>query len=147
MQVSELMSKSVVSITPEETAALAARLLGRHNLGCLPVVTQEGRLRGIVTDRDLVLRCIAAENDPEATQVKEVMTRGVVAVTPQDDIREASRLMAAEQVRRLPVVDHGRVVGMLSLGDMARADSFTMEAASALSEISVNVRRGNLPNY
>lgn len=142
MEVRELMTSSVVSISPEETAELAARLLSRHNLGALPVINAEGRLRGIVTDRDLALRCIAAENDPAHTRVSEVMTRGVVAVTPHDDVREASRLMAAEQVRRLPVIDQGKVVGMLSLGDMARAEAFSMEAAGTLAEISSGVRQG-----
>lgn len=143
MEVRELMTKHVISISPDETASLAARLLGRHNLGALPVVTQEGRLRGMVTDRDLAIRCIAAENDPASTKIKEVMTRGVVAVTPSDDIREASRLMAAEQVRRLPVIEHGRVVGMLSLGDLARTEGFSMETAGTLSDISSGIRRGS----
>ena len=147
MEVRELMSRNVVSVSPEETAETAARLLCRHNLGALPVVSGEGRLRGMVTDRDLTLRCIAAENDPTVTKVKEVMTRGVVAVTPDDDLREASRLMAAEQVRRLPVVEHGKVVGMLSLGDMAKADGFSMEAAGALADISSGVRKAGTFQY
>ncbi len=142
MEVRELMTRSVISVSPDETAELAARLLSRHNLGALPVVNAEGRLRGMVTDRDLALRCIAAENDPTVTRVSEIMTRGVVAVTPGDDVREASRLMAAEQVRRLPVVDRGKVVGMLSLGDMARAEGFSMEAAGTLADISSGTRRG-----
>ena len=64
MQVRDLMSSSVVSIAPGESAALAARLLARHNIGSLPVCGTDGRLRGIVTDRDIVLRCVAAEEDP-----------------------------------------------------------------------------------
>lgn len=64
MQVKDLMSSGVVSITPEENASLAARLLARHNVGALPVCTSEGSLRGIITDRDIVLRCIAAESPP-----------------------------------------------------------------------------------
>ncbi len=140
MVVSQLMNPNVVSITPDETAALAARLLQRHNVGSLPVCSLDGRLRGIVTDRDIVLRCVAAESVPEQTKVREIMSRGVVTVTPDADVREATRLMASEQVRRLPVVSDGRVVGMLSLGDMAKNMSFDMEASKALSEISSNVK-------
>ena len=113
----------------------------RHNIGALPVCGADGTLRGIVTDRDIVTRCIAAESDPEQTRIREIMTRGVTTVTPDDDVREATRLMASEQVRRLPVVQSGQVVGMLSLGDMARHHSYDMEASKALSEISTNIRR------
>ena len=74
MQVRDYMSPSVVSITPEESAALAARLLARHNVGALPVCGPEGNLRGMVTDRDIVLRCVAAEEDPARTRVKDIMT-------------------------------------------------------------------------
>ena len=141
MRVSDIMSSQVVSITPDENAALAARLLQRHNIGALPVCSADGALRGIVTDRDIVTRCIAAESDPEQTKIREIMTRGIATVSPQDDVREATRLMAAEQVRRLPVVQGDQVVGMLSLCDMARHRAYDMEASKALSEISTNIRR------
>ena len=74
MRVRDLMNPSVVSITPEESAALAARLLSRHGLGALPVCGEDGSLRGIVTDRDIVLRCVAAEEDPAQTPVKQIMS-------------------------------------------------------------------------
>lgn len=140
MQVRELMSPSVVSITPTESAALAARLLSRHNIGALPVCGEDGSLRGIVTDRDIVLRCVAAEEDPATTPVRSIMSRHCAVVTPEDDIRLAGRLMAAGQVRRLPVVEGGQVVGMIALGDLARTHSCDMEAGKALAEISENIR-------
>ena len=135
MQVRELMSPSVVSITPTESAALAARLLSRHNIG-----GEDGSLRGIVTDRDIVLRCVAAEEDPATTPVRSIMSRHCAVVAPEDDIRLAGRLMAAGQVRRLPVVEGGQVVGMIALGDLARTHSCDMEAGKALAEISENIR-------
>ena len=141
MLVKEIMSKNPVTISQEESAAVAARLLSRHNLGSLPVCGSDGRLRGIVTDRDIVLRCVAAENDPDITPVREIMSRSMITVSPEDDVRSAAQLMAGRQVRRLPGVDKGKVVGVLSLGDMARSDRFDMECAKALSEISANVRR------
>ena len=141
MQVRDLMNPSVVSITPGESAALAARLLSRHNLGSLPVCGEDGGLRGIVTDRDIVLRCVAAEEDPAQTQVKDIMTRNCATVSPGDDCREATRLMAAQQVRRLPVTEGGKIVGIVSLGDLAKCQAFDMEAAKALSEISENIIR------
>lgn len=141
MLVSELMNDSVVSISPDEPASLAARLLFRHNIGSIPVCTQDGKLRGIVTDRDIVLRCVAAENDPETTPVREIMSRSVITVSPDDDVRQATQQMASGQIRRLPVTKDGRIVGMLSLGDMAKTHSFDMEASKALSEISSNIRK------
>ena len=141
MQVREFMNQSVVSITPGESAALAARLLSRHNVGSLPVCGEDGGLRGIVTDRDIVMRCIAAEEDPAQTPVKDIMSRNCAVVSPEDDAREATRLMAAKQVRRLPVLEDGKVVGMVSLGDLARSHRYDMEASKALSEISDNVKK------
>ena len=142
MQVSELMNPSVVTIEPTSSAALAARLISRHNIGALPVCASDGRLRGMVTDRDIVLRCIAAEEDPAQTLVRDIMTRECATVAPGDDCREATRIMSAQQVRRLPVVEGGKVVGMISLSDLARSRRFDMEAAQALCEISENIVRG-----
>ena len=139
MEVRDLMNPSVVSIAPTASAARAARLISRHNVGALPVCSGDRRLRGVVTDRDIVLRCVAAEEDPAQTMVRDIMTRNCATVAPGDDCREASRVMSVQQVRRLPVVEDGKVVGMISLGDLARSHRYDMEAAQALSEISENV--------
>ena len=141
MQVRDLMSQGVVSITTGESAALAARLLSRHNVGSLPVCGEDGRLRGIVTDRDIVLRCVAAEEDPSKVPVRDIMSRNCAVVSPNDDAREASRMMAAAQVRRLPVTEEGKVVGMVSLGDLAVSQAYDMEASKALADISDNVKK------
>lgn len=139
MQVKDLMTPNVVSIGPTDSAALAARLISRHDVGALPVCSGDRRLRGMVTDRDIVLRCIAAEDDPAQTPVRDIMSRGCVTVSPSDDCREAARRMAEKQVRRLPVVEDGKLVGMLSLADMARSHRYDMEAAQALCDISENI--------
>ncbi|NLV49936.1 MAG: CBS domain-containing protein [Clostridiales bacterium] len=141
MLVSEIMHTGAVTVLPTDSADKAARLLARHNIGVLPVVSEDGKLRGMVTDRDIVVRCVAAENDPAETPLKEIMSRIVVTVSASDDIREAARKMTAEQVRRLPVTENGKLVGMLSLGDLARSGNCSMEAAKALSEISSNLHR------
>lgn len=141
MFVRDLMNSAVVSITPEESAALAARLLSRHDLGSLPVCGQNGRLVGIVTDRDIITRCVAAGEDPSRVPVQDIMSRTPVTIAPGDDIHAAARQMAARQVRRLPVVEGGKVVGMVSLGDLARNHRCDTEAAEALSDISANPKR------
>ena len=139
MQVRDLMNPNVVTVEPSSSAALAARLISRHNVGSLPVCGEDRRLRGVVTDRDIVLRCVAAEEDPAQTPVRDIMSRGCATVSPGADCREATRLMSAHQVRRLPVVEEGRLVGMISLSDLARSGRFDLEAAQALCEISENI--------
>ncbi len=140
MKVHELMTGRVISVTPEDSAASAARLLNRHNIGALPVCTEEGRLRGMITDRDIALRCMTGAGDPEKTPVREIMSRGILTATPDEDVKNAALTMAKGQVRRMPVVADGRVVGMLSLGDLAKEQNCKMEASEALSEISANLR-------
>ena len=141
MQVRDLMNPNVVTVEPGSSAALAARLISRHNVGSLPVCGEDRRLRGVVTDRDIVLRCVAAEEDPADTPVREIMSRNCAVVSPEDDAREASRMMAAAQVRRLPVTDGNQVVGMVSLGDLALSQAYNMEASQALADISDNIKR------
>lgn len=141
MRVQDLMSKSVVTITPEESAALAARLLSRHELGSLPVCAADGTLVGIVTDRDIITRCVAAGEEPGRVPVRDIMSPAPSVITPETPISAAARLMAQRQVRRLPVVEQGHVVGMLSLGDLARSRRTDTEAAAALSDISASLRR------
>lgn len=139
MFVKDLMSPSLITIEPGASAALAARLISRHNVGVLPVCAEDRKLRGVVTDRDIVLRCVAPEEDPAQTPVRDIMTRRCACVSPEEDCEAAARLMSERQVRRLPVVDKGRLVGMISLGDLARSHRYDMEAAQALSEITENV--------
>jgi len=134
------MTSGAVSVTAEESVAAAARIMSRHNVGSLPVRGGNGSLVGIVTDRDLVLRALASGEDPATFPVGRVMTAKVTSVSPNDTLRRAAGLMAREQVRRLPVVENGKLTGMLSLSDLSAGGS-DMEAASALTEISRNVSR------
>lgn len=136
MKVRELMSQNTVSLAPDNSVMDAAEALARHHIGMIPVCAPDGRVRGIVTDRDIVLRCLACESAPESTRLREIMSRGVISVTSDADVREAAQTMASEQIRRLPVIDGGRLVGVLSLGDLARCVRFDMEASKALSRIS-----------
>ncbi len=141
MKVKQIMAGNVVSVGPRESVTHAARLMKRNNLGALPVCAEDGRLRGIVTDRDIVVRCVAGDDDPDETQIREIMSRGVATCSADDEAEEALRSMTMGRVRRLPVTDGGRLVGMVSLADLARSEYYTMEAAEALSEISGNILR------
>ena len=141
MIISEIMNRSVVSCAPDEPVSHAARLMARYNVGCLPVCSQDGHLRGVVTDRDIVIRCIAEGSDPNTTNVSELMTRGVVTAAPDENTSELATKMGSVQVRRMPVVMSGKVVGIVSLGDLAKRSACDMEAAQALCDISLNVRK------
>lgn len=139
MKVSDIMSDRVVTIDEREPVIAAARLLKRMNLGALPVTDRGGKLVGMLTDRDIVLRCVALGGDARTMTAGDVMTRGVVTATPDVKVDDAAKRMGRGQVHRLPVVENGKLVGMLSLADMAR--KCDMEAAAALADISSNLRR------
>ncbi len=136
MKIREVMSGTVVRIHPEETVAVAARALEHYNVGALPVCGGDGRLCGVVTDRDLVTRCLAAGRSPGSTSVREVMTANVISARPDMDADLAAALMGQAQIRRLPVTQNGKLCGMVSLGDLARREDTNQEAAQALSAIS-----------
>ncbi len=138
MKVSDVMTGRVISVSPQENAAVAARLLSRYNIGALPVCTKEGKLRGVVTDRDIVLRCVAADDDPRQTKVSDLMTRRIVSIGAEESADAAAALMAREQIRRLPVEQDGKLVGIVSLADLARRADYSAQTAQTLGEISSN---------
>lgn len=144
MKVRDVMTSPAIKIHPEETVEVAARTLAHYNIGILPVCGGDGRVCGLVTDRDLVTRCVAANRSPATTSVREVMTGQVLTVKPDMEAGVAAHLMGREQIRRLPVVEDGKLCGMISLGDLACTEDSVMDAADALLEITSNIsdRRG-----
>lgn len=141
MLVSDIMTDQVISISEDEPITAAARLLKQNNIGSLPVRDNKGKLKGIVTDRDIVLRCVAAEEDPSDVKVSEIMSRNLVTISSSEEAENVAQSMAKSQIRRVPVTDNGILVGIVALGDIARSSQYEMEAAEALSEISAAFRR------
>ena len=139
MKLRDVMTNPVIRIHPEESVAVAARTLEHYNIGALPVCGNDGRMCGLITDRDIVTRCLASGRSPVSTTVRDVMTANVIAARPDMDTALAAGLMGREQIRRLPVVENGRLCGMVSLGDLARREESIMEAVDALTEISSNL--------
>lgn len=139
MKIRDVMTYPCIRIRPEESVSVAARTLNRYNIGALPVCGSDGRLCGVVTDRDIVVRCLAADRSPLSTTVKDVMTSQVIAAKPDMDAALAASLMGREQIRRLPVVENGKLCGMVSLGDLAQSPECSIEAGDALVEISGNL--------
>ncbi|WP_002150508.1 CBS domain-containing protein [Bacillus cereus] len=133
-QVRELMSTHIVHCTPLDNVYEAAVKMKEESVGLIPVIENQ-QIVGLVTDRDLVVRGIA-EKHPGSNQITNVMTTNIVSVSPDDSIEKATELMAQYQIRRLPVVESGQLVGMLALGDLAIRKSADDQAGFALSEIS-----------
>ena len=138
MEIKDIMTQSVVSIDPNESVEVAARTMTRHNIGALPVCSN-GKLCGMLTDRDIVTRCLAANRQPGSTQVRQVMTEQVTAVRPDMETGAAAHLMGRLQIRRLPVVENGKLCGMVSLGDMAVREETVLDAGDVLADVSSNL--------
>ncbi|MDM5187182.1 CBS domain-containing protein [Bacillus sp. DX4.1] len=132
--VKELMSTDIVQCTPLDNVYEAAVKMKEEAVGMIPVV-ENNTVVGLVTDRDLVVRGIA-EKHPGSNKITNVMTTDIVSVSPNDPIEKATELMARHQVRRLPVVENGQLIGMLALGDLAVTEQADDQAGFALSEIS-----------
>ena len=141
MKIRDVMTNQVIRIHPEESVAVAARALTHYNVGVLPVCGADGTLCGVVTDRDLVTRCVASGKTAEKTQVRDVMTGRVICAPPDMEVGVAAHLMGREQIRRLPVVEQGKLCGMVSLGDLASHEETASNAADALEDICANISR------
>ena len=139
MKIRDIMTQPAIHVSPTETVESAARTLTHYNIGILPVCSSEGELCGLVTDRDLVTRCMASGKPPAQTVVREVMTGRVLSVQPDMEVGVAAHLMGRQQIRRLPVVENGKLCGVVSLGDLAKREESVMDAADALSDISDNI--------
>ena len=143
MKLRDIMTSPVIRIDPQESVAVAARTLTHYNIGALPVCGSDGRICGLITDRDIVTRCLAAGRQPGATTVQEIMSRNVIAARPDTDAGVAAQVMGKQQIRRLPVVENEKLCGIVSIGDLANCDESTYDAGDALAEISNNVSSKN----
>lgn len=131
--VSEVMTEAPRTVTGDTTFVDAARIMRDDDMGSVLVTGEGGKVVGLVTDRDLVVRGIAEEKDPHSTKVKEACSADLVTVSADTPAKEAVRLMREHAVRRLPVVDaDGRAEGVIALGDLA----VTRDPESALGDIS-----------
>ena len=118
-RINEVMTRDIHLATPDQTLAEAAAEMAKADIGCLPV-GQRDKLVGMITDRDITVRATAMGEDPKTTRVRDAMTRDVLCCHEDDDVREATRLMERNQVRRLPVLNReDRLVGIVSLADLA----------------------------
>ena len=129
MDLSEIMTSDLVTCSPNDTLAQVALRMQSEDIGCCPVV-EEDFLVGMITDRDITVRSAAKGLDPNQQQVREIMTTNVISAHPSMSMEDACRLMSENQIRRLPVVENDRLVGMVALADLA----IDFEEAEMLAE-------------
>jgi CBS domain-containing protein len=131
----EIMTKDVATVTLKDNVYEVACKMRDWNVGVIPVVDEKQDVIGIITDRDIVIRGLAEKREGSAA-VEEVMTRDIILGQPDMTVDEAAKIMAQHQIRRLPVVENGKLVGIVALGDMAVRQAHHDEASEALYEIS-----------
>jgi len=120
LKVEDVMVEDVISVSEKATVKEAAELMGQHEIGCL-VVVKKGKPVGIVTETDMVKKVILGPVDPEKTKVWKIMSRPLVVGNPQMDVDEASKLMRKRKIKKLPVIEKGRLVGLVTTTDIVRS--------------------------
>jgi CBS domain-containing protein len=142
--VRDAMTENPRSIGASASVVEAARLMRDEHIGSLPI-TDDEELVGMITDRDITTRVVAEAADPKMTSVGDVVSRDLISIEPDEDLEEAVQLMASHQVRRLPVVENGRLVGIVAQADVAlnlrENEQRTGELVEAISEPSGEERR------
>jgi CBS domain-containing protein len=134
MKVRELMTTSVSTAGVDTPIDQVAKQMRDLDVGCIPVCDRNKNALGIVTDRDIVIRSVSEGNT--RANAGDVMSSNLVYATPEMSAHEAAEIMAKHQIRRLPVVENGRIVGILAIGDLATVNIYVNEAGDALSDIS-----------
>jgi CBS domain-containing protein len=136
-RIREVMTSDPRTVEPDATVAEAARVMAQDDIGAV-LVTERGRVSGILTDRDIVVRGVAAGRDPGATRVAEVCTSDPVTLTVDQSVEDAIRVVREQDVRRIPVVQDGRPAGIVSIGDLA----IERDPDSALADLSSEPANG-----
>ena len=120
LSVEDVMVEDVISVSEKATVKEAAELMGEHEIGCL-VVVKRGKPLGIVTETDMVKRVILGPIDPEKTKVRKIMSGPLVVVSPRMSLDDASKIMRRRKIKRLPVIEKGRLVGLVTTTDIVRS--------------------------
>jgi len=141
------MVESVVTVDVDSSVMKAVKIMNEHEIGCL-VVTRRGKAVGIITERDLLHRVIGKSKNPSRTKVREIMTKPLIAGQPDMDLEEATRLMFQKKIKKLPVVDHGKLLGLITLTDVARFQPQMIRILKKLShQVSAPRRMEKVVNY
>jgi len=141
------MVESVITVDADASVMKAVKIMNDHEIGCL-VVTRRGKAVGIITERDLLKRVVGKCKNPNRTRVREIMTKPLIAGQPEMDLEDATMLMFERKIKKLPVVDHGRLLGLITLTDVARFQPQMIRIIKKLSEhVSAPRRMEKVVNY
>jgi CBS domain-containing protein len=138
MKIRDVMTPNPRTVSPNDTVRAAAQVMQEEDTGAVPVV-DNGQVLAVVTDRDIVVR-VVAEGGSFSSRVGDIATKSVVCVTPEMSTSEASDLMSEHQIRRLPVVENDRLVGIVSIGDLAVKEGKDSRWGDTLQSISEGVK-------
>ena len=128
MKVSECMCHDVLWVNPNTSICECANLMAEHKIGCVPVCDSNQKVVGMITDRDILLRSVCTNKNTKTTPVSEIMTTDVCCCGSEERLDTAQKLMSDNQVRRLPIIDNDKIVGILSIGDISRNPNTDKEA-------------------
>lgn len=132
LKVEDIMVEDVITVDSDASVMKAVKLMNKNEIGCL-VVTRRGKAIGIITERDLLKRVIAKLRDPKKTKVRQIMTKPLIVGDPDMDLEEATKLMFDRKIKKLPVIEGGRLIGLVSLTDIARFQPQMMKILKKLS--------------
>lgn len=127
MKVKDYMSLNVCTCGCNTSVTDVAKLMNSNHIGCIPVCDNNNELVGIVTDRDIALRCIACNKNPATTPITDIMTTAVCSCNVNDTIEKVANTMSKKQIRRIPIVDNNKVIGILTLGDLVQNNEINKE--------------------
>lgn len=121
MKVKDCMCTETYTCNVDNTVSECAKVMNSYHVGCVPVCDDNEKVVGLITDRDIVLRCIANEKDAKKLKIKEIMTKNIWCCNPEDELQNIENKMINQQIRRIPVINNeSRLIGILTLGDLAK---------------------------
>jgi CBS domain-containing protein len=140
LKVEDVMVEDIITVDSDATVMEAVGLMNKHEIGCL-IVVRRGKAVGIVTERDLLKRVLAESRDPKKTKVRQIMTKPLIFGEPDMDIEDAARLMFRKKIKKLPVVEGGRLLGLVTLTDLARFQPQIMKLLKKIANRELPPRR------
>lgn len=144
MKIKDCMCHEVCFVKPDDKIADACKLMLNKHIGCVPVCDNEKKVVGLITDRDVILRSICCEKDVNKTPVSDIMSCNVQCCKPDDDVEYAEKLMSDMQIRRIPIVEDNKIVGILTIGDLAENTNISPnELCNTLENICDNHSKKN----
>jgi len=137
MEIEDIMVQKVITIDPNATVKEAARLMNRHEIGCL-IAVKQGKVTGIITERDLLKKVVEQSRNPEKTKVHEIMSKRLVVGMPGMEIPDAVRLMLQKKIKKLPILAEGKIIGLVTLTDIARTTRIEPQMIGVIKELRKN---------